>query len=148
MAGCEGVHGEGVRGVAVKTKNIMISALIISYTAILNFFDTVNVPVSFLVLIFFYPILNEYFIGYFIITIPKTIWTGSMIYTQYIIAAKPYLLIDSDFAFLTVWSDAQLMVFSGLYLSVLWLLAGAGLMRGLNKIGYYKRIESYGGRLL
>jgi len=129
----------------VKTKNVALSALLISYTAVLKLFDVANVPVGFLVLILFYPLLNEYFIGYFIITTIKTIWTAATVISQGIIAATPYLLTDPDIAFITAWSENQLMVFGALYLTVLWLITGASLMGALNKVGYYKRI---GGLLL
>ena len=129
----------------MKTKNVALSALLISYTAVLKLFDVANIPVGFLVLILFYPLLNEYFTGYFIITTIKTIWTAATVISQGIIAATPYLLTDPDMAFLTAWSENQLMVFGALYLTVLWLITGAALMHTLSKIGYYKRI---GGLLL
>ena len=144
MAGSEGVHWEGFRGVAVKTKNIAISALLICFTTVLEVFDVANIPVGFTVLIFFYPLLNEYFMGYFIITTIKSIWKGAMFYSQSIIAIKP-MLTDPDMAFIHAWSDPQLMVFGALYLTVLWLITGATLMNTLSKLGYYKRI---GGLLL
>ena len=129
----------------MKTKNVALSALLISFTAILGVFDVADIPVGFLVLIFFYPLINKYFMGYFIITTITKLWRVGLGFSKMIISVAPFLLTDPDLAFLIAWPESQLMVFGALYLTVLWLITGAILMNALDKVGYYKRI---GGLLL
>jgi len=129
----------------MKTKDAALSVLLISFTAILGVFNVADIPVGFVVLIFFYPLLNKYFMGYFIITTITRLWRVGVGFSQIIIPATPYLLTDPDMAFITAWSESQLIVFGAGYIAVLWLISGAALMHTLSKIGYYKRI---GGLLL
>ena len=127
----------------MKTKDAALSVLLISFTTILGVFNVADIPVGFVVLIFFYPLLNKYFMGYFIITTITRLWRVGVGFSQIIIPATPYLLTDPDMAFITAWSESQLIVFGALYLTVLWLISGAALMHTLNKLGYYKTIGGF-----
>ena len=129
----------------MKTKDAALSVLLISFTTILGVFNVADIPVGFIVFIFFYPLINKYFMGYFIITTITRLWRVGVGFSQIIISAMPFLLTDPDLAFFTAWSENQLIVFGAGYLTVLWLISGAALMHTLSEIGYYKRI---GGLLL